>query len=121
MQAGEGSWSKTPEHPQTLKKASILLSPGNLVHTNTSPVDELIYGGFLEHLGRCIYGGLVDDPKDPSPGKILMEKERPGVKGEGGMAFRRDVMDVLGKKGELEVPLLRWPGGELVIVVRAYI
>lgn len=25
-----------------------------------SEIDRKIYSGFLEHLGRCIYGGIVD-------------------------------------------------------------
>jgi len=26
------------------------------------PVDERIFGGFMEHLGRCVYGGVYDPP-----------------------------------------------------------
>ena len=29
------------------------------------------------------------------------------------LRWRKDVMDVIGKEGELEMPMLRWPGGEL--------
>jgi alpha-N-arabinofuranosidase len=112
MQVGEGSWPKIPSHPSTLRPAHILLSASNLVHPNAEPVDPKIYGGFLEHLARCIYGGLVDDPKDPSPAGVLEFKKGAGVLGGGELAFRKDVMAVLGKEGELEIPLLRWPGGE---------
>lgn len=111
MQVGEGEWTKAVKHPETLQKASILLSPSNRVHYHNVPVDDKIYGGFLEHLGRCIYGGLVNDPKDPSPDAVLTKGEGLKVYGEG-LPFRQDVLDVIGKKGELEVPLLRWPGGE---------
>ena len=24
-------------------------------------VDERIFGGFIEHLGRCVYGGVFDE------------------------------------------------------------
>jgi alpha-L-arabinofuranosidase len=24
-------------------------------------VDRNVFGGFIEHLGRCIYGGIYDD------------------------------------------------------------
>jgi len=101
-------------HPETLQKASILLSPSNRVHHHNVPVDDKIYGGFLEHLGRCIYGGLVNDPRDPSPDTALIKMEGLTENGAGGLPFRQDVLDVIGKKGELEVPLLRWPGGNFV-------
>ena len=68
-------------------------------------MNKLIYAGFLEHLGRCIYGGIVDDPKEPSDKKLLIEQ------GDGKLGVRKDVVEVLGAEGELGVPMLRWPGG----------
>ena len=52
-----------------------------------------IYGHFSEHLGRCIYEGLyVGEDSD--------------IENVNGM--RKDVVDAL---KELQVPVLRWPGG----------
>ncbi len=59
------------------------------------PVDRRIYSGFIEHLGRCIYGGIFD--------------EHSPLSDEHG--FRRDVMNAL--RG-LKNPVLRWPGGNFV-------
>jgi alpha-N-arabinofuranosidase len=54
--------------------------------------DKKIFGNFIEHLGRCIDGGIF---QEHSP---LSDKE----------GFRKDVLAAV--KG-LDVPLLRWPGG----------
>ncbi len=58
-------------------------------------IDPKIYGNFIEHLGRCIYGGIYD-PRSP----LADEK-----------GFRRDVVEAVKK---LKVTLLRWPGGNFV-------
>lgn len=58
-------------------------------------VDRRIYGGFIEHLGRCIYGGIYE--------------ENSPLSDEHG--FRKDVMEVV---RPLRMPLLRWPGGNFV-------
>ena len=55
-------------------------------------IDRNIYGGFIEHLGRCIYGGIYD------PGSPLSD----------GQGFRRDVLEAMQR---LRPPNLRWPGG----------
>lgn len=57
-----------------------------------SPVDPLVFGNFTEHLGRCIYGGIYDE------GNPLSDAE----------GFRKDVLDAV---KQLDVSLLRWPGG----------
>lgn len=54
-----------------------------------------VFGGFVEHLGRCIYGGLSDE------GSPLADER----------GFRRDVLALL---RELRVSVLRWPGGNFV-------
>jgi alpha-N-arabinofuranosidase len=92
-----------PSHPDKLAQRPLLIDIHNLAHP-AIPVTPLIYGGFIEHLGRCIYGGIVDNPEDPSPKAILTEE------GEGRLGFRKDVIGIL--KDEMEVPLMRWPGGE---------
>jgi alpha-N-arabinofuranosidase len=55
-------------------------------------IDPKIYGNFIEHLGRCIDGGIFEEksPLSDSTG------------------FRRDVLDAVRK---LNVSQLRWPGG----------
>ncbi|MCC6176961.1 MAG: alpha-N-arabinofuranosidase [Chloroflexi bacterium] len=58
-------------------------------------VDRRIFGGFIEHLGRCIYGGIFEE------GSRLSDER----------GFRRDVLDAL---RPLQMPLLRWPGGNFV-------
>lgn len=71
--------------------ASIHIDPARII----DQVDPRIYSGFTEHMGRCIYGGLYDPENkhglsDPKTG------------------FRLDVLDVL---KELNIPLVRYPGG----------
>ncbi|MCC7355299.1 MAG: alpha-N-arabinofuranosidase, partial [Anaerolineae bacterium] len=58
-------------------------------------IDPMVYGGFIEHLGRCIYGGIYEE------GSPLSDER----------GFRRDVMEAL--RG-LRMPVLRWPGGNFV-------
>jgi alpha-N-arabinofuranosidase len=58
-------------------------------------VDKNIYGNFVEHLGRCVYGGIYD------PASSLSDAN----------GFRKDVMDAV--KG-LNVSLIRYPGGNFV-------
>ena len=58
-------------------------------------VDRRIFGQFIEHLGRCIYGGVFDE------GSPLSDER----------GFRRDVLDAA---HGLQVPVLRWPGGNFV-------
>lgn len=63
-----------------------------------SKVNDNIYGGFAEHMGRCIYGGLYD-PENPN--KSLIDEN----------GFRKDVIEAM---KELEVPVVRYPGGNFV-------
>jgi alpha-L-arabinofuranosidase len=59
------------------------------------PVDRRIFGQFIEHLGRCIYGGIYEEGSN-------LSDER---------GFRRDVMEAA---RPLRFPVLRWPGGNFV-------
>ena len=59
-------------------------------------VDRRLYGSFIEHLGRAIYGGLY-------------EPEHPTADTEG---FRADVLTVV---RELQVPIVRYPGGNFCL------
>ncbi len=58
-------------------------------------VDPRIYGSFAEHLGRCIYGGVYE------PGHPTADEQ----------GFRRDVLELV--RG-LDVPVVRYPGGNFV-------
>jgi alpha-N-arabinofuranosidase len=58
-------------------------------------IDPKVFGGFVEHLGRCIYGGLYDE------GSPLSDER----------GFRKDVLALL---RELRLGTLRWPGGNFV-------
>jgi len=58
-------------------------------------VDRRIFGNFVEHLGRCIYGGIFDEGSPLS--------DTAGV--------RRDVLDAV---RPLRIPILRWPDGNFV-------
>ena len=58
-------------------------------------LDAKVFGGFIEHLGRCIYGGIYDE------GSSLADER----------GFRKDVLSLL---RDLRVGVLRWPGGNFV-------
>ena len=58
-----------------------------------SRIEPEIYGHFSEHLGRCIYEGIYVGEDSDIPNKNGM---------------RTDVVEAL---KELQVPVLRWPGG----------
>jgi len=58
-------------------------------------VDRRIFGGFVEHLGRAIYGGLYD----------------PDSAHADASGWRRDVLDVL---KTLAFTVMRYPGGNFV-------
>ena len=58
-------------------------------------IDPRIYGSFLEHLGRAIYGGIYE----------------PGHPTADANGFRRDVLDLI---AQLNVPMVRYPGGNFV-------
>jgi alpha-N-arabinofuranosidase len=55
-------------------------------------IDPLLYGNFIEHLGRCIDGGVFQEKSRLSDAR----------------GYRRDVLDAARK---LKVSILRWPGG----------
>jgi len=55
-------------------------------------IDRNIFGGFAEHLGRCIYGGIYD------PDSLLADED----------GLRTDVQAALQRLG---MPVVRYPGG----------
>jgi alpha-N-arabinofuranosidase len=58
-------------------------------------IDPRLYGGFIEHLGRSVYGGIYE-PEHPTADDL---------------GFRGDVLEMV---RELGVPLVRYPGGNFV-------
>ena len=58
-------------------------------------IDRRIFGSFIEHLGRAVYGGIYE------PGHPLADEE----------GFRTDVIKLI---NELDVPVVRYPGGNFV-------
>jgi alpha-L-arabinofuranosidase len=56
------------------------------------PYSRMLFGGFLEHFHRQIYGGLYE------PGSPLSDAK----------GFRQDVIEAI---KELRTPIVRWPGG----------
>ena len=58
-------------------------------------IDRRIYGSFIEHLGRAVYGGIFE------PGHPAADEN----------GFRKDVLDLVKK---LNVPIVRYPGGNFV-------
>ncbi len=58
-------------------------------------IDRRVFGSFIEHLGRAVYGGIYE------PGHPLADEE----------GFRTDVIKMI---NELDVPVVRYPGGNFV-------
>ncbi|MBQ3373251.1 MAG: alpha-N-arabinofuranosidase [Oscillospiraceae bacterium] len=74
-----------------MKQAKIVLDKDYQV----SRVDERLFGSFIEHLGRAVYGGIYE------PGHPLADE----------LGFRTDVIEAVKKLG---VPIVRYPGGNFV-------
>ena len=71
--------------------ASVVLEPSFTV----GPVNRRLFGGFVEHMGRCVYTGLYE------PGHPLADED----------GFRTDVLDLI---RELGISVIRYPGGNFV-------
>ncbi len=74
-----------------MKKAGIILDKDYQI----GRVDDRLYGSFIEHLGRAVYGGIYE------PGHPLADEA----------GFRKDVIAAVKKLG---VPIVRYPGGNFV-------
>ena len=69
-------------------KAKLIIDPDAEVQV----YDRMIFGQFIEHFHRQVYGGIFE------PGSPLSDEQ----------GFRKDVIEAL---RELKVPVVRWPGG----------
>lgn len=74
-----------------MKKAKLIMDRDFAI----GKIDPRIYGSFIEHLGRAVYGGIYE-PSHPTADEN---------------GFRRDVIDMVRKLG---VPVVRYPGGNFV-------
>ena len=64
-------------------------------HFKIAEVDPRLYGSFIEHLGRAVYGGIYE------PGHPTADEN----------GFRRDALEAI---QALNVPIIRYPGGNFV-------
>ena len=74
-----------------MKKASMVLDRDYRI----GKIDPRIYGSFIEHLGRAVYGGIYE------PGHPQADEQ----------GFRKDVLE---KVRQIGVPVVRYPGGNFV-------
>ena len=74
-----------------MAEALIVLDPAFVV----GKTDPRLFGSFVEHLGRCVYGGIFE----------------PGHPAADDQGFRRDVLELV---RELGVTIIRYPGGNFV-------
>ncbi|HON73451.1 MAG TPA: alpha-N-arabinofuranosidase, partial [bacterium] len=58
----------------------------------TGSLDRRVFGSFIEHLGRAVYTGIYE------PGHPSADEE----------GFRKDVVELV---KNLNVPIIRYPGG----------
>ncbi len=65
------------------------------INNTKSEIDRRILGSFIEHLGRAVYGGIYE------PTHSTADKN----------GFRGDVLELV---KELDVPIIRYPGGNFV-------
>jgi len=73
------------------KKANMLIDKSFQI----GKIDKRMYGSFIEHLGRAVYHGIYQ------PDHPLADED----------GFRKDVMELV---KELQVPIIRYPGGNFV-------
>lgn len=73
------------------QRASLTLAPERAI----GAIDPRLFGSFIEHLGRAIYGGIY-------------EPDHPTADANG---FRQDVLALV---RELNSPIVRYPGGNFV-------
>ena len=64
-------------------------------HFKLDTVDPRIFGSFIEHLGRAVYGGIYEK------GSSLSDER----------GFRKDTLELI---KEIDVPIVRYPGGNFV-------
>lgn len=74
-----------------MNKARMVLDKDHTI----AEVDPRLYGSFIEHLGRAVYGGIYE------PGHPEADEQ----------GFRKDTLQLV---RDLNVPIVRYPGGNMV-------
>lgn len=74
-----------------MKKAKVIMDKDFVI----GKIDRRIYGSFIEHLGRAVYGGIYE----------------PGHPKADAQGFRQDVIELV---KQLHMPIVRYPGGNFV-------
>ena len=74
-----------------MRKVSVALKSDAVI----GETDPRLFGAFVEHLGRCVYGGIYE------PGHPTADKQ----------GFRHDVLELV---RELAPTIMRYPGGNFV-------
>lgn len=74
-----------------MKKAKVIIDRDFVV----GPIDKRVYGSFIEHLGRAVYDGIY----------------QPDCEFSDEQGFRKDTLELV---KELNVPIVRYPGGNFV-------
>ncbi|MEJ8847630.1 alpha-N-arabinofuranosidase [Variovorax rhizosphaerae] len=74
-----------------MRKVSVALNPEAVI----GETDPRLFGAFVEHLGRCVYGGIYE------PGHATADAH----------GFRHDVLELV---RELAPTIMRYPGGNFV-------
>lgn len=80
-----------PAGPHLLAPTRVALDPNEVI----ADVDPRVFGGLMEHMGRCVYEGVYD------PASRFADEH----------GCRTDVLDALGR---LDMTAVRYPGGNFV-------
>jgi alpha-N-arabinofuranosidase len=86
---GRAAWPWPASQPSI--RATLRIDPERQLGT----IDPNVYGYFIEHFPKCVYGGIYDEGSSLSDGE----------------GMRKDVLEAARK---LRVTQLRWPGGNFV-------
>jgi alpha-L-arabinofuranosidase len=89
--AREPEVSSVENKDHDMAKASVIVDKDFVI----GEVDPRLFGGFAEHLGRHIYTGMYE------PGHATADEQ----------GFRKDVLELV---RELDMPVVRYPGGNYV-------
>ena len=93
LAAGPGLNGLAAVLPQS-SPARVYIDPAQII----APLDRNIFGSFIEHLGRAVYGGIYE------PGSKLADSN----------GFRKDVLEEIKK---MNIPIIRCRITNLIVIV----